>query len=213
MNDVVIYGFPQSTYVRTARLACEEKGVAYELREIEFGSPDHLALHPFGKIPAFEHGDFRLYETSAIARYVDQAFEGPALQPAGHRERARMDQWISAACDYYYQVMIRELAYPRLVVPSRGGEPDEELIAQAMPKVEHHLGVLEKALADSDYLAGGECSLADLFVVPILFWVRITPEGQARIGDYGAVNRWWERMAERPSFAATQPPLPESDAA
>lgn len=68
MTDVVIYGFAQSSYVRTTRLVCEEKGVAYELAPVEFGSPAHLELHPFGKIPAFRHGDLVLHETSAIAR-------------------------------------------------------------------------------------------------------------------------------------------------
>ena len=38
-------------------------------------------LHPFGRMPAFEHDGFRLFETAAISRYVDEAFAGPALQP------------------------------------------------------------------------------------------------------------------------------------
>jgi glutathione S-transferase len=48
--------------------------------------------HPFGRIPAFEHDGFRLHETGAIARYVDEAFAGPALQPAEASARARMNQ-------------------------------------------------------------------------------------------------------------------------
>ena len=63
MSDVIVYGFAPSTYVRTARLALEEKGVAHELSPVEFGSDAHLMLHPFARIPAFAHGDVRLYET------------------------------------------------------------------------------------------------------------------------------------------------------
>jgi glutathione S-transferase len=50
-----------------------------------------MARHRFGKIPAFEHAGFRLYETGAITRYVDEAFPGPRLQPDDPRDRARMN--------------------------------------------------------------------------------------------------------------------------
>jgi len=213
MTDVVIYGFPQSSYVRTARLVCEEKGVAYELAPIEFGSAAHLELHPFGKIPAFRHGELVLHETSAIARYVDGAFAGPRLVPEGAEAQGRMEQWVSTACDYLYQDLIRELVFPRIVAPSRGAEPDETLIEQATPKLEHHLGVVEAALAADHYLAGGSLTLADLFLAPILFWVRLTPEGQAREDGYPKVSAWWERMAARPSMAATEPEMPGQKAA
>ena len=83
MSDIVVYGFAPSTFVRTARLALEEKGVDYELEAVDFGSEELLRLHPFGRIPAFAHGAVRLYETSAIVRYVDESFDGPALQPPG----------------------------------------------------------------------------------------------------------------------------------
>ncbi len=213
MAEVVIYGFPQSSYVRTARLACEEKGVAYALEPVEFGSPAHLEVHPFARIPAFAHGEVRLYETGAIARYVDRAFAGASLQPHDAAALARMDQWISAACDYYYQSMIRDLVFPRIVVPSRGGEPDEAKIAEAMPKVEHQLAVLDGALGISAYLAGEALSLADLFVAPILFWVGLTPEGQARMGHHANLGRWWQSISQRPSFTATEPPMPGQKAA
>ena len=51
--------------------------------------PGIFEHHPFGRIPAFEHDGFRLYETGAIARYVDEAFEGPALQPKDPRAATR----------------------------------------------------------------------------------------------------------------------------
>ena len=98
MADVILHGVAPSTYTRTARLTCEGKGVSYQLEPVEFGSARHLALHPFGKIPILEHGSTRIFETLAIARYVDEAFKGPALQPADAKGRALMTQWISAPC-------------------------------------------------------------------------------------------------------------------
>ena len=72
----ILYGAAYSVYVRAARLALAEKGVAYELVEIDIygAAPDWYArLHPFRRIPAFAHDGFVLYEAAAILRYVDEA--------------------------------------------------------------------------------------------------------------------------------------------
>ena len=84
---VQLYGLARSVYTRIARLALEEKGVSYTLHEVEIFGPggvpaEHCKRHPFGRIPALAHGDSQLYETAANTRYVDEAFQGPALQPA-----------------------------------------------------------------------------------------------------------------------------------
>lgn len=213
MSDIVIYGIVQSSYVRTVRLACEEKGVSHEVQAIEFGSSEHVALHPFAKVPAARHGDTVLYETGAIVRYVDAAFDGPSLQPAELAARTRMEQWISATCDYFYQDIIREIVFQRLVAPSRGAEPNEKMIAAAVPKLDHHLGVMERVLSDGDWLAGDALSLADLFLAPIHFWAGMAPEGQRLLPNYPAVGRWWERMSARPSMIATVPPPPSEEKA
>jgi len=139
MSKLVIHGFPESSYVRTARMALEAKGVPYELQPIEFGSVDHLAMHPFGKMPYMTHGDVTLYETSAITRYVDENFEGPALQPVDVVGRARMSQWISAIIDYYYGPLIREYVIERVAVPRRGGVTDEVRVAAALPIVQERI--------------------------------------------------------------------------
>jgi len=46
-------------------------------------------------VPALQHGDFMLYETNAIAAYVDEVFPGAKLTPADPRKRARMNHTIS----------------------------------------------------------------------------------------------------------------------
>ena len=76
MSDVTLYGFPISTYVRTARIALEEKGVKYDLNPLPPHDAELVKHQPFGKVPALKHGDFEIYETAAITRYVDEAFRG-----------------------------------------------------------------------------------------------------------------------------------------
>ena len=80
---VKLFGSAGSPNVRGAMLGLAEKGVDYEFVDVAppFKAPDHVARNPFGRVPAFEHDGFKLYETQAILRYVDGAFPGPALSP------------------------------------------------------------------------------------------------------------------------------------
>jgi glutathione S-transferase len=94
MSDPIVYGFPRSTYVNIVRLILTHKDVAYTFEDLEtvMGTQEHLALHPFDRVPILRHGDFTIYETSAIASYVDEAFAGPRLTPQDVRARGRMNQ-------------------------------------------------------------------------------------------------------------------------
>ncbi len=182
MTDVVVLGFPRSTYVHIVRLALTHKGVPYTFRDLEpeMGSASHLALHPFDRVPILQHGDFTLYETSAIATYVDEAFEGPALQPKEVRARARMNQWISSVNSYYYPYMIYHVTHERLVFPQLGIASDEKVVAHALPKVQRALEVLEKALGHgADYIVGADLTLADFFMLPSTYAFGLTEEGKA----------------------------------
>jgi len=84
MATPIIYGTDMSTYVRTARMAFEEKPAQYERVDVsvvkgEAKQPAHLARNPFGTVPAFEHDGFNFYETSAVVRYIDQVFPGASI--------------------------------------------------------------------------------------------------------------------------------------
>jgi glutathione S-transferase len=74
MSDPIVFGFPYSTFVHIVRLILTHKGAAYTFRDLEteMGKPTHLALHPFNRVPVLKHDDFTVYETSAIATYIDR---------------------------------------------------------------------------------------------------------------------------------------------
>lgn len=213
MPDVTIFGFPQSGFTRTALLALEEKGVAYDVEPVEFGSEAHRALHPFARIPILKHGEFILFETSAIIRYVDQVFDGPALQPGEARACARMNQWISSHNDYYVAAIVRKMLLPRLRYPTLGLEVDEAEIVKAVTQINDWLSIAEQALSQTPYFAGDELSLADLVMIPTFTALELSPEGIRALKDTPAIGRWRERMMARPSFAATMPPVPKQSAA
>jgi glutathione S-transferase len=212
MAKPVVYGPGYSTFVRTARLALEEKGAEYDLVEVDLltgagQSAEHLARHPFGKVPAFEHDGFAFYETDAIARYVDETFPGTALAPADARSRARMNQAMSVLASYAYPCLISQIFMQRAVMPMIGNAPDEAAIAAALPKAETALGALEQLIDGNRYLAGDRLSLADLLLIPIYDYVRQTPEGEKLLEATPNLRRWWDEVRTRPSVERTRPAL------
>ena len=137
MSDPIVFGFPRSTFVQIVRLVLTHKNVSYSFRDLEpeMGKPTHLALHPFNRVPILQHGDFTVYETSAIVNYVEETFDSVALRPTSPRERARMDQWISAVNSYYYPYMIYHVSHERRVFPELGIPSDEKVVEHALPKI------------------------------------------------------------------------------
>lgn len=209
MSQPVLYGAAYSVYVRAARMALAEKGVDYALHEVDVFAPggptlEHLARQPFGKIPAFEHDGFRLYETSAITRYVDEAFEGPQLQPADPQGRARMTQAMSIQDGHVYPDLVWGLYIERAQAPVQDRAPDEDRIARLIPKAETCLAALE-ALAEGPWLAGAALTLADLHAAPMFALFLETPEGRALLPAYPRLAAWWRAIGGRESFATTAP--------
>jgi glutathione S-transferase len=133
MAGVEIIGIPQSTYVRAVRMACEEKGIPYTLTPAFPHSPEVLAIHPFGKIPAFRHGDVELCESRAIVTYLDSAFPGPKLIPAEPRAGAETDQWISLVNSVMDQTMIRKYLFAYILPKTADKSPDRPAIEAVLP--------------------------------------------------------------------------------
>lgn len=212
MADPTVYGPAFSTYVRGVRLALEEKGVAYNLEEVDIlaganKQASYLARQPFAKVPAFEYDGFALYESQAIMRYIDAAFDGPALQPADTRARARMDQALAIVDAYAYPAWISGIVIQRVIVPMVGGETDEAVIEAALANAETSVGVFDAMLGEADFLAGGDLSLADLHLAPIHDYFRATPEGERLLAGADNLARWWQAMSARPSVVKTTPDL------
>ena len=212
MSELIVYGFPRSTFVNIVRLVLTHKEVPYTFHDLEpeMAKPSHLALHPFNRVPILQHGDFTVYETSAIVAYLDETFPNPSLQPKSVRDRARMNQWISAVNSYYYPYMIYHVSHERRVFPELGIASDEKVVAHALPKIEVGLQVLENELGDGrDYLLGFQLTLADFYLLPSTYAFGLTEEGKRMYPKYPAFCRWRERMEALPTvrrFRAALPP-------
>ena len=208
MPNVEIIGFAPSTYVRVARMACEEKGVAYDLKPAPPHSPEVLAIHPFGKIPVMRHGDFELCESKAIATYLDLSFSGPRLIPSEARHAALTEQWVSLVNTRMDATMIRTYLFAYLFPKTADGKPDRQVIDAVTPALKEEIGLLNKSVARGGYLAGDGFTFADINVMPILFYLQKFPEGAAAIAAGKPLADYYERLAARPSFQNTIPPPP-----
>lgn len=203
MTDCSLISTKMSSYGLTARVVLEEKGVPYRhdiIEPDEIKSPDYLRQHhPFGMMPAFSHGNFHLFETAAIARYVDEAFDGPRLQPEDPKARAQMQKWISISDNYIYPAVISDLVLQRLAPRLSGTAADEAVVASAIPKVKVQLDLLESTLADWDFLIG-DVSLADFFAASMVQYVGLTPEGADLLADKPRISKWLASVTGRPSY-------------
>ncbi|MCP4381541.1 MAG: glutathione S-transferase family protein [Hyphomicrobiales bacterium] len=193
MTNVEIFGFAPSTYTRTALLAAAEKGVPHTLSPVEFGAESHRALHPFARMPAMKHGDVHLYESAAIAVYLDEAFDGSSLQPAAPVDRARMWQLTSSAIDYFYGPLVRDM----LGHAQGAAAPDPAERDRVLDR-------LEAAASGSDYLVGDAITLADLVIAPMVRFQVDSAEGENLLAKRPHLANWLNRLAERESFKALE---------
>lgn len=209
MSAPVVFGAPYSVYVRIVRLTLEEKGVSYQLDPVDIfadGGPDenHLKRHPFGKIPAFEHDGQMIFETGAITRYIDEAFDGPHLQSDTPLARARMNQAIGLLDAYAYRAMVWDIFVERVERASEGGPSDEVKIAAALLVAQTCLSALESLTPDSPWLTGNTLNLADLYAAPMFAYFLQAPEGAKMLPRYPRLENWWATISHRPSFIDTQ---------
>ncbi|GGA19110.1 SRPBCC domain-containing protein [Dyella nitratireducens] len=205
-SRISVVGDPRSTYVRSVRMALIEKGISYTLDP----QPPHgdivNALNPFGKIPAFRAGDFVLFESSAILRYIDEAHPGPRLMPDTPAERAKVEQWISSINGYGYDAMIRRFLMQFLFPKGPNGTPNRAVINTAIVDMHKQLTILDRAYGERDFLVGHQLSLADLELAPIIAYLVSHPESKDILAPFTNLMRGHAVMVRRASFAQTAPP-------
>ncbi len=205
-----LYGADYSVYVRIVRLALAQKDVDHDLVSVDIfaeGGPPawYRDIHPFGRIPAFEHDGLSLIETTAISRYVDEAFAGQRLQPDEPRSRAVMNQIIAALDSYAYRSLVWDIYVERVSKPARGESPNEGLIASALIRARTVLSFLDRVKVPGPWLLGDRMTLADLHAAPMFGYFTQAAEGIDLLRDYPALSEWWTRMSALPIYRATEP--------
>ncbi len=209
MARPIVYGPAGSTYVWSARLALAEKGVAHDLVDVPFGAhreEPHLSRHPFAKVPTLEHDGFSLYETQAILRYIDEGFPVSPLQPTDLHQFARMNQIIGIVDAYAWRAIAAGIVFNRILAPRLGLPVGEAAVTRALPQARLCLSEFARLKGDQPFMAGERISLADLMVIPLLYYLVRVPEGEAPMAEHPSLRGWMRRIEDRQSFQVTKPP-------
>ena len=226
-----LYYFPTATCGYKARLTLAEKGVEFVHRVLdrdagELVTPQYLKLNPNAVVPTLVHDGHVLIESSIIMVYVDQAFDGPMLQPEDPLGRARCMAWLKKADDAYLPALgaVTYGIFRRNEVLQKSAEaldayyaaiPDPERRAQRRSVVENGihstkvtiglrtldrmLDDAEAALRDGPYLTGVNYGLADAALTP--FVSRLNELGfEWMWHDLPHLDGWWSRIRQRNSF-------------
>lgn len=205
MAELEIMGVPFSNYVRSIRMLCEEKSVAYKLTPSLPQSPEVKAIHPAGQIPVMRHGDIALFESKAIATYIDHTFPGPKFILEDTLGLAQVEQWVSYGNVKVDRWIMREFVVPSVFFDKTKG-PDTARIAAALPEVDKCCKALDAAVARTGHLVGSELTYADMNVIPMLSTLLSFPAGKEIVAKYSSLSDYVARLTDRPSFKNTAPP-------
>jgi glutathione S-transferase len=193
-----VFGHPISTCTRKVLMTLAETGQQAELEVVDLfkgdhKAPAHLAHQPFGQVPALEDGDFALYESRAICRYLNEKVNGPLI-PRDLKDRARMEQWISVETSNFTGPVMKFIYHH---VFKR--EQSAETLAEAGQQLENALGIMDKQLASHPFIAGAQFSLADIGFMPYIEYAINTP-AKEHFAKFPHVSAWWNKVSEKPSW-------------
>jgi glutathione S-transferase len=191
-----ILGKASSINVRKVLWTCEEIGRPFVLEEPVLGSAEFRALNPNGLMPVIVDGDFVLWESNTIIRYLVNDASAANLLPQEPRARAHVERWIdwqatefNAAWRYAFQALVRKSA----------AHQDAESIKTSIRDWSKAVAIVEGQLARSGaYMAGAAFTLADIPIgLSVHRW--FTTPIPNRPG-FPAVSAYYERLSERPGF-------------
>lgn len=210
---IELHGYQYSVYAWIARFALHEKGIDYRWVEVNpFAADvpaDYLALHPFCRVPTLVDGDFTLYETTAITRYVDEAFDGPALQPSAPRDRARSHQILSIVDSYVYWPLVRQV-FSHGVMAARIGRPsDASEYQKGLASAPRILRALDRLVGSNGFLVSDAVILADIHLAPMMSYFTSADDGLDLLRQCDRLCDWWSKISARRMFLDTKPTLPE----
>lgn len=199
-----LYTHPMSTFAQRVRIALAEKGVDWELEQVDMVNrkqreEPYLSINPYGRVPSLvdEEHDLTLIESSAILEYLEELHPEPALFPADPARRAEARMHVKL-CDLQFTGPVGVLIFPKRFIPEERWRRDD--MAAASAKIAKHFAILAKQLEGREWLVGDAFSVADLAYAPFL---QFTPMLDVEVP--ASIEAWTKRLLARPSVMSTRP--------
>jgi glutathione S-transferase len=187
-------------------MVCEEKGIQYTLTETAIAAPELFTVHPLGKMPALRHGDVCLFESKAIATYLDRVFAGPEMFPSDPIPASLTEQWVSFVNTVVDRTFIRTYLYEYIAARRGNREPDRNVIDAVLPDLHRQIAILDAAVEATGFLVADRFTFADINLMPILHRLAQAPEGNGALARAVHLSNYYEQHAQRDSFQRTRPP-------
>jgi len=197
-----VLGRPNSINVRKVLWLCAELDLPYEhtpwgVPELPLKSPEYVALNPNALVPVIRDGDFVLWESNTICRYLAAKHNRADLLPTEPTARARVEQWmdwmateLNSAWRYAFMALVRK----------NGDYTDPRAIEASIANWNRHMSLLEAQLQRTGaYAAGSTFTLADITVGLAMHRWFMTPMQRPELQ---AVQAYYERLSERPGYRA-----------
>jgi glutathione S-transferase len=201
-----VIGSSKSTYTRVVLMVCEEKGIEYTLTETVIFAPELFTVHPLGKMPALRHDDVCLFESKAIATYLDRVFAGPEIFPSAPLPASLTEQWVSFVNTVVDRTFIRTYLYEYIAARRDKRKPDRNVIDSVLPDIHQQITILDTAVQPTGFLVADRFSFADINLMPILHRLAQAPEGRDALARAVHLSKYYEQHAQRNSFRRTSPP-------
>ncbi|WP_095187672.1 glutathione S-transferase family protein [Pseudomonas sp. Irchel 3E19] len=195
-----VLGKASSINVRKVLWTCAELQIPFAREDWGSGfkstdTPEFLALNPCAMVPVIQDGDFTLWESNSIIRYLVVRYDGAHLYPTDARDRARVDQWI----DWQASELNRSWSYAFVsLVRKSPDHQDRAALANGIEQWSKTMKILDQQLEKTGaYISGEQFSLAD---IPIGLSVNRWFETPLQHPHLPAVNAYYERLSQRPGY-------------
>jgi len=200
---ITLYDHPLSPYAQKVRIALREKGLPFQLATpgglgAGGAAGEFVEANPRAEVPVLIDGAARVFDSTIILEYLEDAYPSPALLPAGAADRARV-RMIEEVMDTHFEAInwaMGEINWFRRVE----GDAAEALKATASRQTQGFLAWLERQLGDRAWFNGPAFGWGDLSVVP---YVASSAAMGFRAPEGSAVAAWLTRALARPSVAET----------
>jgi glutathione S-transferase len=198
---LTIWGRANSVNVHKVLWCCDELGLEYERIDagMQFGrnnEPDYLAMNPMGKVPTLVDGDFVLWESNSIIRYLAMQYASDhALYPADPKQRASVDRWLDWSLATL-QPAERGLFLGYIRTPAQ--KRDMAQLAAQANECEKLWRVMDAHLKGRDFLEANQFTLADIVIAAFARrWFGIEELSRP---DLPNLERWYALQASRQGF-------------
>ena len=195
-----ILGKASSINVRKVLWTCAELRIPFEREDWGSGfrstnDSEFLALNPCAMVPVIQDGDFTLWESNTIIRYLVSRYDGTQLYPTEPMARARIDQWI----DWQASELNRSWSYAFMSLVRQSPDyQDNTALANGIEQWSKTMAILDRQLEKTGaYVSGEQFSLAD---IPIGLSVNRWFETPLAHPDFAAVKAYYDRLSLRPGY-------------